>query len=116
MRRRNYLERDPGRLYYTLAELERLTGLNRSRIYSLERMGFIRAKVRNGRRFYGPEDFRKLVDFKALSDEYPPDVIVRSYEELKLRARIKRCRNEILRLRNRIRRFLKVMEDEGQGH
>ncbi len=116
MRRKNYLERDPGRLYYTLAEIERLTGLNRSRIYSLERMGFIRAKVRNGRRFYGPEDFRKLVDFKALSDEYPPDVIVRSYEELKLRARIKRCRNEILRLRNRIRRFLKVMEDEGQGH
>ncbi len=111
MRRKSYLDRESRRLYYTLAEIERLTGLNRRRIYSLERMGFVRAKLRNGRRFYGREDLLRLLDFKALSEDYPPEAIVKSYEELKLTARLKRCREDLIRIRNRIRRFLRRMEN-----
>ncbi len=111
MKRRNYLDRNPQRLFYSLAELERLTGLNRSRIYSLERMGFIRAKIRNGRRLYGSEALERLLNFRVLSEEYPAEVIVRSYEELKLVAKLRRYRNGLIRIRNRIRRFLKEMEE-----
>ncbi|NPB03498.1 MAG: MerR family transcriptional regulator [Thermotogae bacterium] len=107
MRRKNYLQRSNDRLYYSLAELVKLTGLSRSRIYSLERMGFIRPAVYNGRRLYDHHTLRKLMDFKVLARDYPPQVIVSSYEKLKVEAQVKRCKGELIKLRNRIRRFLR---------
>ncbi|NPA79944.1 MAG: MerR family transcriptional regulator [Thermotogae bacterium] len=107
MKRRSYLDRASKRLYYSLAEVEQITGLSRRRIYALEEMGFIRTRQRNGRRLYAREDLEKLLDFQLLLQEYPPEVIVRSYDELKLLAKLKRYRNTLTKVRNRIRRFFK---------
>ncbi len=109
MKRKNYLLRARKRIFYSLSEVERITGLHRKRIYTLERMGFVKSRLQSGRRFYTERDLKRLMDFRYLSKTYPMDVIVRNYEELKLEAELKRYRERLMGMRNRIVRLLKEM-------